>query len=381
MTVFKTFLKILNKNKFIVILYTVILVFFSVFTLQTGSSEVDFKITKPDILIVCDDELEGITKNLTYFLENNTNVKDIKMNNDAINDALFYRDVSYIIYINKGFREDFLNGKNPKIEIKSVGDYEASIAEILLNRYLKVASSYQSIISDEEELITKINETLESEISVEVTSKTNTSDLEKMAFYFNFTNYSILATLLYIVSLILASFKEKTVNTRTIVSSMNYKVHNRYLLLSNMLFAFLLFLIYVIIGFILIGNSIFSLHGLIYIINFFIFTFCALTIAFLIGNIIKNKNAISGIVNVVALGTSFLCGSFVPMEWIPDFVLKIAHILPSYYFIKNNELLKNIEVININNLNEIIINMGIVLGFAIIFIIITNIMSKRKRII
>jgi len=381
MTVFKTFLKIINKNKFIVILYTVILVFFSVFTLQTGSSEVDFKITKPDILIVCDDELEGITKNLTYFLENNTNVKDIKMNNDAINDALFYRDVSYIIYINKGFREDFLNGKNPKIEIKSVGDYEASIAEILLNRYLKVASSYQSIISDEEELITKINETLESEISVEVTSKTNTSDLEKMAFYFNFTNYSILATLLYIVSLILASFKEKTVNTRTIVSSMNYKVHNRYLLLSNMLFAFLLFLIYVIIGFILIGNSIFSLHGLIYIINFFIFTFCALTIAFLIGNIIKNKNAISGIVNVVALGTSFLCGSFVPMEWIPDFVLKIAHILPSYYFIKNNELLKNIEVININNLNEIIINMGIVLGFAIIFIIITNIMSKRKRII
>ena len=36
MTVFKTFLKILNKNKFIIILYTVFLIGFGGFNMQTS---------------------------------------------------------------------------------------------------------------------------------------------------------------------------------------------------------------------------------------------------------------------------------------------------------------------------------------------------------
>ena len=74
----------------------------------------------------------------------------------------------------------------------------------------------------------------------------------------------------------------------------------------------------------------FTTHGLMYLINSFVFTICAITIAFLIGTLINNKNAINGIVNVVALGSCFLCGAFVPMDWLPDAVLKIAHVLPSY---------------------------------------------------
>ena len=67
-------------------------------------------------------------------------------------------------------------------------------------------------------------------------------------------------------------------------------------------------------------------EGLIYILNSFIFTICATTMSFFIGNLITNKNAVNGIVNVVALGSSFLCGAFVPMRWLPDSVLKIAHV-------------------------------------------------------
>ena len=104
-----------------------------------------------------------------------------------------------------------------------------------------------------------------------------------------------------------------------------------------------------------------------------------LTIAFLIGNIINDKNAINGIVNVIALGSSFLCGAFVPMQWLPDSVLKIAHILPSYYYISTNEILVNLETINFETLKTILINMVAILLFSFGFIIITNIISKRKQ--
>lgn len=123
----------------------------------------------------------------------------------------------------------------------------------------------------------------------------------------------------------------------------------------------------------------FTAHGLIYIINSFIFTICAVTIAFLIGNVMKNKDAINGIVNVIALGSSFLCGAFVPAEILPDTVLKIAHILPSYWYINTNELVKTIEEFNFETLKPIIINMGVIIGFSVLFVIITNIVSNKKR--
>lgn len=67
------------------------------------------------------------------------------------------------------------------------------------------------------------------------------------------------------------------------------------------------------------------------------------------------------------------------MEWLPDTVLKIAHILPSYYYINTNEMLKNMETINLDTVQPIITNMGIILAFSIAFIVITNIVSKKKR--
>ena len=67
------------------------------------------------------------------------------------------------------------------------------------------------------------------------------------------------------------------------------------------------------------------------------------------------------------------------MEWLPDGVLKIAHILPSYYYISSNETLKKLEIFNLETLKPIIMNMFIIILFSIIFIILTNIVSKRKQ--
>ena len=378
MIVFKTFLKVLNKCKVPIIMYTAILIFFGGFNMQTSDNNISFEATKPDVLIVNNDEDKGITNSLISYIEDNSNIIDIKEDEASISDALFYRDVNYIIYIPKNYRQDVLNGKNPNIEIKSTGDYNASLAEMMLTRYLSVMDIYKPTFLNEEEVISKINNTLAINTEVEVTSKLDTNNLSKASFYYNFMNYSMLAGSIYVVCLILSSFKEEKIRKRTIVSSMDYKKYNRYLMWSNSLFAFILWLIYVMLGFILIGEVMFSWHGAIYIINSFVFSFCALTIAFFIGNIISDKNAINGIINVIALGSSFLCGAFVPVEFLPNSVLTIAHILPSYWYINTNEVVKSLEVINIDALKPVLINVGVLIIFSIVFIVINNIVSKRK---
>ena len=391
MTVFKTFLKVLNKCKFSVILNTVILLIFAGVNMTTSDTQMSFEATKPDILIVNQDVSIGITQNLTKYLEKNCEIIAVKDNEDAINDALFYRDVNYVIYIPQNYRQDVLKGENPEIQIKSTGDYQASYAEMLLARYVKVQNIYVEEFAKqaddktlaeeklEKEIIEKINQTISKQTEIEMTSKLDTTGLEKATFYYNFANYTLLAGAILVICLILSSFHEEKIRKRTIVSSMKYQKHNRILLLSNGLFALVLWLFYVLISFFVVGNVMFSMQGLIYIVNSFVFTLCALTIAVLVGNIVNNKNAMSGIVNVIALGSSFLCGAFVPVEWLPDTVLKIAHCLPSYWYIQSNELIKTMEEVNLETLKPIMINMGVVLLFSIGFVIVTNLIARKKR--
>lgn len=379
MTVFKTFLKIVKKYKFTVILYTVILIVFAGFNMQTSENSTNFVASKPDILIINKDENIGLTKNLIEYIGKNSNIIEIENDEDAINDALFYREINYIIYIPENYRQNVLNKLNPDIEIKSTGDYQSSYAEMLLSRYTKIANIYiNNTTENEENLINMINDTLSKEAEIKITSKLDTNNLERATFYYNFLNYSILAGCVYLICLILSSFKEEKIQKRTIISSMNYKKINTQLLISNGILVVILWVFYVLLSLVLIGNIMFTTHGLIYIINSFIFSMCSLTIALLIGNLINNKNAINGIVNVIALGSSFLCGAFVPMQWLPDTVLQIAHVLPSYYYISTNELLNGIETFNFETMKPILTNMGIILIFTLGFIILTNMVSKKK---
>lgn len=377
MTVFKAFLKVLNKSKAPIIMYTVFLIIFAGFNIETSDNPTQFTAEKPSIYIVSRENPKGINRNLIDYMKRNCKFVDLEGKN--LEDAIFYRDVSYIIFIPEDFGKELLNHKMPKITVKSTKDYNASLSELILNRYLETAYAYSKVATTEEELVEYMNDTLNKKSEVEILSNLDTSHLNKATFYYNFLNYALLAGFIYVICLILSSFNEEKIKRRTIVSSMNYKKFNQKLLLSNGLFALVLWLFYILLSMIIVGRVMFTTHGLFYILNTAIFSCCVLSIAFLLANVIKNKNTVNGIVNVIALGCSFLCGAFVPMEMLPKSVLLIAHILPSYWYIKTNELLKTTERFNIDSITPIIINMGVVILFTIGFVIMTNIITKGNQ--
>lgn len=377
MTVFKAFLKVLNKSKAPIIMYTVFLIIFAAFNVEKNDNPAQFTDEKPSIYIVSREDATGINRNLVDYMKKKCKFVDLK--GQSLEDALFYRDVSTILFLPEDFGKEIMEHKTPKVIIKSTQDVNASLTELILNKYIQTAYAYSRIAKTEEEVVEYMNATLSKETKVEVLSKLDTSHLNKATFYYNFLNYSLLAGLIYVICLIISSFKEEKIEKRTIVSSMEYKKFNRSLLLSNGLFALFLWAFYIILSMIMVGNIMLTTHGLFYILNALIFSGCAVSIAFLIGNVIRNKNAINGIVNVIALGSCFLCGAFVPMEMLPKYVLNIAHILPSYWYIKTNEVIKTTEIFNIDSVTPMIINMGVVILFTIGFVIITNIITKRNR--
>lgn len=379
MTVFKTFFRIVNKLKPTIILYTTLLIIFGAVNMKTSDNNINFVNSKPDILIINQDVNKGLTKNLIDYMKKNSNIVKVENNEEKINDSLFYREVSHVIYIPKDYRKNVLLGKNPKLDIKKTDEYDAHLSEMMLKRYIKLQNIYNEEAGSEDELITLINDNINDDVNVKITSKVDTSKTYNIAYYFNFASYSILAIIIYIICLVLCSFKEESISKRINISSINYKSHNNKILLASIVFSSIVWLLFVIIGVTIVGDIMFSIRGLISIINSFIFTFCALTLSILISSITNNKNAISGIVNVIALGSAFLCGAFVPAEYLPSSVLNFAHILPAYYYINSNDLLKNIDVINISSMHPIIINMIIIIIFSILFIILNNIVTRKKR--
>lgn len=381
MIVFKTILKILNKLKGMLILYTVMLILITALTQTSDNNITKFEESKPDILIINKDEHSDLTNNFVKYLAKHANLADIDINaEEKINDALFYRDVNYVIYIPKNFTNDILQDKEPIMNYKSTNDESASYSQMLVNKYIKTALIYKDYYQAND-LIKKINETLSTNTNVKIKTHLDTSKVSAATRYFNFLNYAFLAGCVYCISMILASLKEENVNKRTIISSYSLRKYNRIVLLSNACVIFLMWLFYMILSFILFKKLMVSFNGILYMINSLVFAFCGLTIGFLIGNITQNKNAIGGIVNVVALGSSFLCGCFVPISYLPNYVLKIAKILPSYYFVTNNELTKSIEIFSWSNIKPLFINNIVIITFCILFVIITNFINKKKQII
>lgn len=381
MIVFKTILKILNKLKGLIILYTIMLI--SVTLVNQTSGNVDsFEEVKPSVIIVNNDKSESkVTNHFIKYLENHMEVKDIDTDNEEkIDDALFYRDVSLVVYIPDGFGDDLLDNKDVSVEYKISGDKGSSYGKMLVQNYFDSFNIYNNYY-DGDELFDRLDNALNVDVNVEVKSKVDTNSLSRMARFFNFLNYAILAGCVYSISMILASLKSENVRKRTIVSSYDYKKYNRIVLEACSVVIIGMWILYMILALIIFKDLFISMNGLWYVINSFVFSLCSLCIGFLIGNITQNKGAISGIVNVVSLGSSFLCGCFVPFEFMPDYVIKIAHIFPTYYFVINNEALKVMDNFSLSSVSPLIFNMGIVLIFGVCFVIITNYVSKKKQVL
>lgn len=380
MTIFKAFLKILNKNKAMLIFYTILLAGITYTNTMNSESSLSFASVKPDLYVINEDN-SLLSKDLVSYLDENTNFVKLKNSEEEILDAVFYRNVNYVVTIPKGFGDNLLKGNNPQIDVKSTGDYNASFAEMLLSRYIRLANFSSNRFENEKDLIENVRSTIDKESDISITSNLDTGTLSKMSIYYDFTNYSIIAALVYVICMVLIVFKNEKIYKRTIISGMSYKKVNKYLLLSNLLLAFILFIIYTLISFLIVGDLMFSTNGLICILNMFVFTICATSFAIFIGNLIREKNAVSGIINVVALGSSFLCGSFIPQTWLPNSVILISHIFPSYYYIRSNDIAVEIENFNLENIMPILINYGILILFTIVFCILSLYVSKKKRVI
>ncbi|MEG1732887.1 MAG: ABC transporter permease, partial [Longicatena sp.] len=104
-----------------------------------------------------------------------------------------------------------------------------------------------------------------------------------------------------------------------------------------------------------------------YCLNAFVFMIVCVTLGYfisvLVGGFRNEQNAINGISNVITLGSSFLCGAFVPQAFLSQGVLQISSFLPTYWYIKLSDGLRDVLIMD----SESWLLLGKCLGVQLLF--------------
>ena len=117
-------------------------------------------------------------------------------------------------------------------------------------------------------------------------------------------------------------------------------------------------------------------NGALLVINSLVLMIFIQAFSFMIAKFTSNREILSGVGNVFGLGSSFICGAFVPQNMLSPFVLGMAKFLPSYWFIKaNNEIIKLTDF-SFNSIQPVLIDMLIVCGFTLLIYLATQIITK-----
>ena len=375
MTTYRAFLRVLLKNIGVIIVYTVILIVCMVGNTQNSKSTVDFTASRPDVTVYDKDE-SVLSKKLMNYISDRADIVELDTE-EKLNDALYYDGTDYVIYVDRGFGEQISRGEIPVMTVKSEGNYSAFLSETILSRFLKVAQAYAP--ATQEEIAGKLDDALSHETKVEMTSKLDVTALGNAERFYNFMNYAILAGLVFAVAYSTAAFKRKMVRKRMAVSCTDYKKINRQLIIGNLAIALVLVAFYVALSFLMVGDIMLSTNGALFVANAAVLSLFAVSFAFLLTNLLSNNNAILAIVNVVSIGSCFVCGVFVPASWMPEFVRNLGRALPSYYYVENNLKISQMAEFNFETLKPVLINAAIILVITAIVIILNNIVVRRKQ--
>ena len=322
--------------------------------------------------------LDGFKKELAK----NAEFVNIEDNTEKLQDALYFRNVEYIIRIPKGFTDSFMKGQNVQIE-KTIVPSSASAAfmDMSVNQYFNTARLYVKNMNGitQTQLADHVNQDMDHNTTVQMKSSSQTTSYNFARNYFNYLAYVLFAVLILGISAIMMVFNNQDLQRRNFCSPIRAGSINMQFMLANFVFSFACWLVMVAFYFVFDEANFYCANTLYLLLNSFVFTFCGACISYLIGNLLKSREAISAVCNVVTLGPCFISGVFVPQELLGDTVLRIASFTPTYWFVKANAQITSLTNFDSASLSSIFSYMLIEFSFGIAFFILSLVVGKRKR--
>ncbi len=386
MQVFKLSMKIIKKNIPVMLIYVIIFlsisISVSVSTVSELNKDTSFTQEKRDMAFISE-ESSPLIDGLKAELGKIANFIELPDETEALQDALYFRSVNYILRVPKGFTESFMSGGNIQLEKTVIPNSPSNIAiDLSINKFFNTASLYVKQVKgiSQESLVEHINSDLAVSTPVEVkTTVEKPADQSYANYFFNYMAYTIMSVLILGMSTLMLVFNKPDLRRRNACSPLSTYKSNIQFIMANLVFTFVTWFITVAFCFFLNLENSFNLNTVYFMINSLVFAICAASISYFAGSLVKSDSAISAISNVASLGPCFISGVFVPQELLGDSVLKIASFTPTYWYVKANNQIAALTQFDFTHIKSILSYILIEIGFAVAFFAVALVIGKRKR--
>ena len=379
MTVFKGHMKIIGQNKMLILLYVAI--FFGctiLFQSTAGKTETSYQAEKLNIGIV-DEDGGSLAESLTEYLGNLHHLIPIENDVSEIQEKLYYREVDYVVRIPKNFYKKCIEG-DEKLSVTKIPDtYSGSYVDQQINSFLNNARTYQAAGFTEAESASALEKTQ----SVKVTFSNDEKSIEDApyVYYFRYMPYLFLALFGFVMGNILIVFQNPNLKKRMAASPVSGRRQSLEGILCMSLEGLTLWIFVIVIGILFYGRDFYTSENFVYyLLNSVSMLFVDIALAYLMGTIAPNRDALTGIANIISLGMCFLGGVFVPLEFMGSHVKAVSHFLPIYWYEKANDLLANFAHMTVSIREQFFKAVIIQLVFVGAFICLTLVIEKYKRV-
>lgn len=387
MQVFKTYFLLLKSYRGVVILYTSI--FLGVAIVMTnataGDGEEVFVAERLDVGVI-DRDHGSIAKGLMEYFADEHDLKELKDQEDAILNELYWRKVDYVLVIPEGYEESLTDtdGKNMDLECMKVpGSFESSFFESELSLYLSKLTGLLESGETLSEAFSTMQDIQEEKAEVSMADFVNENQGDKTTAFFMFAPYFFITLGISGVGLILLSFNQKDVKDRMECSSTTLKSRIGGIAAAIFVFGAILLILVLAAAAIITGGGCLTDQRLPYfVLNMLSVLLFSMSLGFLSGTVAKNNDALNGINNVVSLALCFLGGIFVPQEFFGEGVLRVAKFFPTYWYVKTNATISSMASMNDALQKEIMGQVLLVVVYAVAIFAVTTVVisAKRKRV-
>ena len=340
MQTYKTFLKIVVKMLPIIAVYMLIFCLLTIFR-SFEKSQTDFSDIRLAISIVNKDNSPS-SKILEEHLRSANDVVELKSYDDEfVQDSLYYFSTQAVITINEDFEQKLADGDiDGLVESRRLpSTYVAQFSDAQISRFLKTAALYTASGVTPEEACRKAAESDNERTEVTVLGSTSESVDSGLANFFGYYGFGAIYIIFSALIPVMTKFFDSDIRRR--IDSSPISVFKKTLSLSvgGLTVISVIWLTFILLAQLRYGD-VFSPEGLKCLANSLIYSLVAASLALFFSALFKSrdtdKNALSGITNVVGLGLSFVCGVFVPQDLLGSGVLSAARFLPTYWYVKAN---------------------------------------------
>lgn len=341
MTVFKGFLGVARRNKGTVAIYLIIMMVMSVFMLQSvGDTQGDLSVSTSDyrVGIINEDGADPITAGLVDFLGQRAEVKNLNDTSEkGVLDSLFWRESDHVLRIPRGFGASLATAQPMMIEtMSSPNDYTHMYVDTYINRFLATLQLYmqRSPAAAPDTLLAQVNQDLAAQVDILPVSGQPDAHAGTV-WYFRYLSYPLLAAIASGMGVVMAVMQKKELVQRARVSSVSELWRNIQIVLAGLLYSSLIWLALVLLGLLLTRlpvSQLTSARFLLILLSSFVYMLICMAIALVVSAFTQRRDVINGVNNVIALGSSFLGGVFVPVEVMGDQVLAMGKALPAYWY-------------------------------------------------